>query len=56
MTMLIRKLSNWLKPSTKRISIEDLNEDLREIGVQRIAGLGITVEQLEQWFKLQDLE
>lgn len=34
--------------------IEDLREDLKELSFPRIAGLGITAEQLEQWLKLQD--
>ncbi len=31
--------------------LEDVHEDLKELGPQRIAGLGITIEQLNNWLK-----
>lgn len=31
--------------------IEDIIEDLKEINPQRIAGLGITADQLDDWLK-----
>lgn len=33
--------------------IEDVNEDLREISPQRIAGMGITREQLQRWLQMR---
>jgi hypothetical protein len=40
-----------IKKEDQNSFVEDLNEDLSEIGPTRIAGLGITPEQLNIWLK-----
>ena len=41
-----------LPKKDQNLFLEDLMEDLREIDASRIAGLGITQEQLQKWKKL----
>lgn len=51
---LIKEKSSQIvnKEEERKLFLEDLLEDLREMDASRIAGLGITQEELNQWIKL----
>jgi len=44
-----------VKDQDKGLFLEDVMEDLKEMNQNRIAGLGITLEQLEHWLKLKNV-
>jgi len=43
---------NFLQKEDQSLFIEDVMEDLREIDVSRIGGLGITPDQMNAWVEM----
>lgn len=42
-----------IKKEDQQLFLEDVMEDLRELDLSRIVGLGITPDQLQDWLRLQ---
>lgn len=50
-TYITTQTQQFIAPTDQAAFLEDTLEDLKEIDASRIAGLGITVEQLNTWLK-----
>lgn len=46
-----QKINEKIKPSERAHVLKNLEEDLREISVPRIAGLDVSIEQFERWHR-----
>jgi prophage maintenance system killer protein/Fe2+ or Zn2+ uptake regulation protein len=49
------QIHQLIPPTEQQQFTEDLWEDLKEIDISRIAGLGITMEQLNRWLKKSEV-
>lgn len=57
--LIKKEMDNYIKKETKKLIptnhqnefTKDIQEDIQEISPQRIAGLGVTSQQLEKWLK-----
>lgn len=50
---IVDQVQKLIEEEDRNLFIEDVEEDLQEISLSRIAGLGITPEQLKIWLQLR---